>query len=126
MSERIAVLTVLCLVACGGKPGGDDGGDDGGDIPDACVGLECQIAECAKEGKPPTAITGIVHAPNGTLPLFGVNVYVPRDPLPLPAFPEGVQCSRCSDQLAGSPLTSTRTDEAARFGLSRTWTHVRA
>ena len=101
MRERAAVLAVLCLVACGSKPGGGDdgGGDDGGVTPDACEGLECQIVDCARDGKPPTAITGTVHAPNGTLPLYGVNVYIPRAPLPLPrTFPS----SRTSTRTAPS------------------------
>jgi hypothetical protein len=109
MRERCAVLAVLYLVACGGNPGGDDDGDGGDGGMQDCVGLECQIADCAKEGKPPTALTGTVHAPNGTLPLYGVNVYVPRAPLPLPPFPEGVQCSRCTDRVPGDPLTLVRT-----------------
>ncbi len=37
---------------------------------------------CAKKGKPPTSLTGTVFAPNGTLPMSGVNVYVPRDKPP--------------------------------------------
>ncbi|MGN6108307.1 MAG: carboxypeptidase-like regulatory domain-containing protein [Kofleriaceae bacterium] len=92
---------------------GDDG--DGSGKPDACVGLECQVVNCAAMGKPSTTITGTVFAPNGTLPLFGVNVYVPRDPPP--PFQEGAQCSRCSDDLGGSPIARTQTDEAGNFRL---------
>ncbi|MEK7729281.1 MAG: choice-of-anchor D domain-containing protein, partial [candidate division KSB1 bacterium] len=61
------------------------------------------------------AVTGTVFAPNGTLPLYNVNVYVPReDP---GAFTPGVQCSRCSDDLPGSPVARAITDEAGNFRL---------
>jgi hypothetical protein len=106
-------FALLSLVACGGNKG-DDGGDDDGTA-DACIGLECQVVDCARENKPVTTLTGTVYAPNGTLPLFGVNVYVPRDP-PAP-FTEGAQCSRCSDELSGSPIARVQTDDAGRFRL---------
>jgi hypothetical protein len=115
-----AGFVVLSLVtSCGGKNHGDDAGDSGGDAGggggDACVGLECQVVDCSKQGRAPTTLTGTVFAPNGTLPLYGVNVYVPRE-MPGP-FTEGAQCSRCGDQLSGSPLVRVQTDEAGRFQL---------
>jgi hypothetical protein len=119
MRSFFAGFVVLSLIACGSNKGGDDddgGGDDSGN-PIPCEGLECQVVDCAKEGKPATTLTGTVYAPNGKLPLYGVNVYVPRDPIPLPAFPEGAQCSRCSDELPGRPLARVQTDDAGKFRL---------
>ncbi|MGE0870540.1 MAG: carboxypeptidase-like regulatory domain-containing protein [Kofleriaceae bacterium] len=106
-----AVLLVVSLASCGSKSGsGDD--DDG---PDACVGRECDVVDCAAMGKTPTTITGTVFAPNGTLPLYGINVYVPReDP---GALPEGVICDRCSTELLGGPVAKATTDEAGNFRL---------
>ena len=81
----------------------------------ACVGLECNVTDCASKGMQPTTITGTVVAPNGTLPLFGVNVYVPNsDPGP---FQAGVQCGACSNGLPGDPIVQTVTDEAGKFTL---------
>lgn len=86
---------------------------DGGDGP--CEGIGCSIVDCATQGRPSTTVSGTVFAPNGTLPLFGVTVYVPiSDPGPLPA---GVQCDRCADSLQGGAYTSATTDEAGRFTL---------
>jgi hypothetical protein len=122
MRALLAGFAVLSLVACGPSHGGDDGDDTGGDDDGSggpmnnCVGLECQVVDCAKDGKPPTTLTGTVFAPNGTLPLYGVNVYVPRD-TPLPPFTEGAQCSRCGDSLPGSPIAVVKTDEAGKFRL---------
>jgi hypothetical protein len=82
---------------------------------DDCVGLECQIANCSAQGKPSTTITGTVFAPNGTLPLFGINVYVSNANLGPP--PDGAVCDRCTDTLPGYPLSLTKTDEAGRFTL---------
>jgi hypothetical protein len=81
-----------------------------------CVGLECDIVNCSKKGKQSTTITGTVYAPNGTLPLYGVNVYVANAPLGPP--PDGVVCDRCTDTLPGYPLSLTKTDEAGKFTLS--------
>jgi hypothetical protein len=116
---RIIVgVLILSVVACGpSKPRADDDDGDGGPgEPDACVGLECQVVNCAAMGMPPTTITGTVFAPNGTLPLNGVNVYVPRDPLPLPAFTEGASCDRCA-LLPGSPVTQVISGEDGKFTL---------
>jgi hypothetical protein len=102
MRAILAVCLATSLAAaCGGKNNADDDGDGGG-TPDACVGLECDIVDCGKMSLPPTSISGKVFAPNGTLPLNGVSVYVPRDPLP--PFIEGATCDRCSTTLPGSPV----------------------
>jgi hypothetical protein len=78
-----------------------------------CENLECLQVDCPGGGD--TTVSGTVYAPNGTLPLFGVNVYVPNgNPGPLA---EGAQCSRCNDALPGNPLTFTVTDEAGHFTL---------
>ncbi len=109
-----------CTAEC--VPGGDDCGDgyrctdDGRCIgEDVCEGLECQQVDCSTIGGGTTSISGTVFAPNGTLPLYGIDVYVPNaDPGPLVA---GAQCSRCSDGLPGNPLVQTRTDENGNFEL---------
>jgi hypothetical protein len=83
---------------------------------DQCVGLQCQVVNCQAMGMADTTISGTVYAPNGTLPLYGVTVYVPNsDPGPLP---DGAQCSRCADDLPGSPVTRATTDEAGHFQLT--------
>jgi hypothetical protein len=94
-----------------------DGEDsvDAGVPPDACEGIACSIVDCGSSGMPATSVTGTVYAPNGTLPLFGVNVYVPAsDPGPLLA---GVQCDRCTDGLPGGAIVQTTTDENGQFVL---------
>jgi hypothetical protein len=83
---------------------------------DECVGLECQIVKCSDQNMPPTTISGVVYAPNGTLPLYGVNVYVPNVPLGPPQ--DGAVCDRCGDTLPGYPLSKVQTDEMGRFTLS--------
>jgi hypothetical protein len=63
-----------------------------------------------------TTITGKVFAPNGTLPLFGINVYVPNsDP---GAMPSGLTCDQCGAALPGDPVVQTTTDETGSFTLS--------
>ena len=81
-----------------------------------CIGLECNIVACDKMSMPPTTISGTVYAPNGTLPLFGINVYIPNTPLG--PIPEGLVCDRCTDTLPGYPLSQVQTDEAGRFTLT--------
>ena len=66
---------------------------------DECVGLECNIVDCDGMGMPLTTISGTVYAPNGTLPLFGINVYVPNQAVADP--PEGAICDRCTDSSCG-------------------------
>ena len=80
-----------------------------------CVGLQCNITNCASMSKPSTTITGTVFAPNGTMPLYGVNVYISNSP-PGP-FLSGSHCSTCADDLPADVITSTLTDEAGKFTL---------
>jgi hypothetical protein len=62
-----------------------------------------------------TTIKGVVYAPNGTLPLYGISVYVPNtNPGPLA---DGLQCSRCSDPLPGNPIVEQISDESGAFSL---------
>src|SRR5262249_644279 len=53
----------------------------------------------------------------GTLPLYGINVYVAdKDPGPMP---DGLVCNRCSDSLPGAPIGKpVTTDEMGKFTLS--------
>ena len=82
----------------------------------ACTGLQCNVVQCESMGMPATTVSGTVYAPNGTLPLYGVTVYVPNaDPGPLP---DGAQCSKCADDLPGSPVVRATTDEAGKFTLT--------
>jgi hypothetical protein len=83
---------------------------------DACTTAACEAAECTIKGLPPTSISGTVYAPNGTLPLYGVNVYVPAsDP---GALPTTLQCDRCADSMPGGALALATTDEAGHFSLT--------
>ena len=107
----IASLLVMTVVGCG--PAERNGGDGGGE--EQCEGLECRIVKCEEQGRPPTTISGTVYAPNGTLALYGVNVYIPLgDPGPLQP---GLQCSRCTDTLQGGALVHVVTDDKGQFTL---------
>ncbi|MFN0246656.1 MAG: carboxypeptidase regulatory-like domain-containing protein [Kofleriaceae bacterium] len=108
---RFVFACLLVMAACGPTDRGS--GDGGGDM---CEGLECRIVKCEQQGKPPTTISGTVFAPNGTLALYGVNVYIPLgDPGPLET---GLQCSRCTDTLQGGSLVHVVTDDKGQFVLT--------
>src|SRR5262252_7819709 len=110
---RLAASLMIVLAACGDfakiVPG------DGGGL-DACVGIGCQVVDCATRGLPPTTVSGTVFAPNGTLPLYGVSVYVPLTAVG--SFPPGATCNKCNDPLPGSPATVATTYETGHFSLA--------
>jgi hypothetical protein len=80
---------------------------------DCGLGEVCQGDACVPGCS--TSISGRVFAPNATLPLSNVVVYVPiADPGP---FPEGVQCSQCSSTLPGGSLARAISDASGAFRL---------
>ncbi|MEO8700210.1 MAG: carboxypeptidase regulatory-like domain-containing protein [Kofleriaceae bacterium] len=115
-------LILIGLIACGPNNRNNPGNaEPDATVPDTgnCVGLLCQVVNCEAQGKPPTTISGTVFAPNGTLALYGVTVYIPNlDPGP---FVEGAQCERCDNTpLPGEPIVQTISDEAGNFTLANT------
>ena len=72
----------------------------------------CQQVTCVS-GK--TTISGTVYAPNGTLPLYNIIVYVPN--APLDPIPSGATCDTCGATVSGSPIVTTLTDEKGNFSL---------
>jgi len=116
--RSLPVLILLALwIGCGPSNRGDDGNaEDAPQGPDACEGLRCKVANCAAMGRPETSVSGTVFAPNGTLPLFGVTVYVPNtDP---GFFTDGAQCSRCENSLPGDPIAQTLSDTTGHFTVT--------
>ena len=106
---------VVSLFACG-PDRGEREIDAGNTDPTQCTGLECSVVQCEKMGKPPTTVSGTVFAPNGTLALYGANVYVPYvDPGP---FEEGAACGKCQDQLPGGAISAAMSDTAGKFTLT--------
>jgi hypothetical protein len=97
----IFVTCSLLLAACGPNKRGED--DDS--LPDAPP----PDAPC------PTSISGKVFAPNGTLPLYNVTVYVPQNP-PGPLM-DGLSCGQCTTSLPGGAITSTKSDAEGNFKL---------
>jgi hypothetical protein len=78
-----------------------------------CTGLACQVPSC--DGGD-TTLSGTVYAPNGTLPLFNVQVFVPN--ARLEPIPRGVQCTGCGGNVTGSPITSTYAGPTGQFVLT--------
>jgi hypothetical protein len=86
------LLTFCC--ACGGSSGGK----------------EAQGCPASS----PTTVSGVVHAPNGTLPVFDAWVYVPAGAPP--ALSEGTSCRRCGVSPPGA-IAWTRTGPTGSFRL---------
>jgi hypothetical protein len=114
----LAVVVVVLGFGFGCGPGTRDEGGDNVDADEGpCVGIECQIVNCAKRGLPETTISGTVFAPNGTLALYGAQVYVPLlDPGP---FQSGVSCQRCESQPSGGAASYTTSGVDGKFTLMR-------
>jgi hypothetical protein len=98
-------------------------GGTGGTVPvGPCTGLRCNQTTCTQgnctqmpcAAGTSTTISGTVFAPNGTLPIYNVIVYVPNEPVP--AFMPGATCDRCGQNIM-NPVTSTLTDTMGRFVL---------
>lgn len=110
---KYIALVLFGMFGC--NTSGLDAIDAASPLPDACTSMECAVADCSVKGMPRTSVSGRVFAPNGTLPLSGVIVYVPlSSPGPLAAGPK---CDRCGAELPGGALTQTSTDALGRFSL---------
>jgi hypothetical protein len=110
-------FALLIVVACG--PNERSGiGSDASLTTDAAESTDV----CAQQGKPPTTINGTVFAPNGSLQLYGVTVYIPAaDPGPLPS---GLQCSKCVDDLPGGAIARATSGDFGEFTLTNVPTGV--
>jgi len=91
--------------------GGDSGGGDGTTGP--CTGIACNVQAC---GSSPTSVSGYVYAPNGELPLYDVQVFIPN--AALAPFPKGVQCENCGAPLSGEPIATALSDPTGHFVLT--------
>ncbi len=115
----IPLGALLVLAACGPNKKNGNGDDDAGPAdagpPDACVGIGCMVVDCTGQGIGTTRLSGVVYAPNGTLPLYNATVYIPlADPGPIS---DQLTCDKCADALPGQPLVQTTTDETGTFHL---------
>ncbi len=122
-----ALLVASLAGACGGasKDSGFDTGGDGSSNGEGgfgitgngeggpCTGIACNVASCGSA--PDTTISGTVYAPNGTLALYNVIVFVPNSPLT--PFTDGVSCDTCG-QVSGNPITSTLSNPDGTFKLT--------
>ncbi len=111
---RSLIFASLVVVVGCGQPN-RDGADANTGPADACDGIECRIVNCEKRGLPPTTISGTAFAPNGTLALHGVTVYVPIDDPG--ALTPGAQCSRCQDGIPGGAAALTTSGTDGKFTL---------
>ncbi|HET7064752.1 MAG TPA: hypothetical protein VFI49_10805, partial [Rudaea sp.] len=77
-------------------------------------GLQCARVQCPGNGT--TSLSGTVHAPNGTLPLPNVEVYIAN--AEVGALTDGPPALRCDQAPLGHPLVATLTDADGKFKLS--------
>lgn len=106
----------IVAAGCGSNHRNDNFGDANGPA-DACVGLQCRTVNCAAMNMPPTTISGTVYAPNATLALYGFNVYIPSEEIPV-TDDDVLTCGHCDNTLPGAPLQATSSDQAGKFTLS--------
>ncbi len=88
-----------------------DGFESGGTEKWTCANLQCLKPVCGPSAT--TSVSGVVHAPNGTLPIPNAVVYVPN--LPLEPLPAGAQCSLCATPPPGNPVALTTTASDGSF-----------
>jgi hypothetical protein len=112
MRSPIAILFVALVIGCG--PATSTPVDGEGEP--ACVGLECQQAQCPNNGT--TSVSGVIVAPTPVNPdpLPNITVYVPN--APVEPFSSGVQCTTCRTPLSGSPLVTATTGVDGSFTLT--------
>jgi hypothetical protein len=99
------------------------GATDGGSASGPCENLECQQTTCrlgncveaACAAGTSTTVSGTVYAPNGTLPLYNVIVYVPNKPLD--PISHGATCDQCASSVSGDPVATALTDTKGEFVL---------
>ena len=84
-----------------------------GETTGPCMGLECKVPTTCAAGAD-TTISGKVYAPNGTLPLYNVVVYIPN--ATVEPLTQGASCDRCGANIA-NPVTAAVTDESGAFVL---------
>jgi len=93
---------------------------DGGNA-DACSGFACQVPTCYPGDD--TTVSGYAYAPNGMLPLYDVQVFIPTEPLtPLshgvnPSDPALLRCDRCGVPISGAPISTALSDPTGHFVL---------
>jgi hypothetical protein len=128
----VGIVGVIYFFGCGSNSGrgefddqqatNPNGASSGGDnVPQGglgdqakppCEGLACQQVEC--DNGVTTTVSGIVTAPNGTLPLYNAIVFVPN--APLDPLADGASCDRCGS-VSGKPLVATLTGVDGKFLL---------
>ena len=113
MKTHAMTVFVILVGIVGCSPTKRHGDDTTGDSKPPCVGLQCEVADCGMG--PQTTISGTVFAPNGTLPLFNVSLYVPN--AALAPMSVGVSCDRCGTPVSGEPIVTAQSDFMGHFQL---------